>query len=72
MEFLEFLKSQIKAETQLDRLHFNSWTQIQKRSFLGLEFRFRERSTNCQNTLHGDDPYFRNQHFSKNIAIIIH
>jgi len=49
----------------------NCWIKSEKNSYqIQYILWSRGRSTNCQNTLQSD-PYLGNQHFSKNIAIII-
>jgi len=46
-----FPKIQIRVEIRVEELHFVSWAQIQKISFLWRNFRFRKEVATSQNTL---------------------
>ncbi len=50
---MNFSKFTIGVETELDNLHFISWTQIQKISFLWLNSHQEKIARNGQNTLQG-------------------
>jgi len=61
LNFKNFSKIQIGVETRVDDLHFVSWAQIQKISFLWRNFRFRARSSNFPNytkMTYFCDPFF--------------
>jgi len=62
-----FPKFQIGVETRVHELHFVSWTQIQKISFLWRNFRFRAKSSNFPKYTENSifcDPFFSNFSFT--------